>query len=192
MHPNIYRYSVSGVQHVVKLFNGGSAYDNELYVVEELNKRKNALPSELCIPDYLVETENGVDAFMMPFIQDSITLNCFLASSDFSHQEKIEYLKKVGNLLHKCDCIRKKWSMHTFAIGDIQEENILVAPSKKEIKVVDANSCRIGKSISSQAKYLTLNSVAMCSSKYRVNKLGYISSTRNSELFCYMMIILNY
>ena len=195
VHSTVSRISISGEAHIIKRIEGGSDYiDNTIYTVSELNNNRDILPKEFCIPDYFVETEDGIEAFTVPEVLNSLCLRTILKSDEFSHKEKIEYLKKFGLLLRECDKLRKIRSMRNFAIGDVQEENILVIPDKKDIRIVDMDTCRIGSGLSTQALYLTPYSLVMnVPSKYRSGgHFGYIATNRNSDLFCYVIMILNY
>ncbi len=194
-HPRVCRYSVRGIPHILKRLDGSRAYnENTLYTVEQLNKFQELMPMEFCIPDFLVDTEFKVSAFTTKEELDSLNLHYILNSPHFTHQEKIEFLKKFGLLLRKCDELRKVREFKRFAICDIQEENILINPGRKELRVVDMDTCRIGKGESSQAKYLTPYSLAMyVPEKYRGTRgFGYVDADRDSDLFCYIIIILNY
>jgi len=194
-HANVSKMLLSSGPHIIKRLEGSRAYnDNVIYTVEELHNQRDILPIEFCIPDGLVETEDGIEAITVPEVLDSSSLGYVLSSWEFSHQQKIEYLKKFGALLRRCDELRKKRHMHNFAICDVQEENILVVPKKNEIRVIDMDTCRIGSGLSSQAKYLTPYSLAMyVPSKYHNRShFGYVAANRDSDLFCYIIIILNY
>ncbi len=194
-HPRVCRILIDGVPHIVKRFDGNRAYnENTLYTVEQLSKFQDAMPMEFCIPDFLIDTEYRIGAFSVREEIGSVTLRYVLNSDSFTHKEKIEYLKRLGLLLRKCDELRKMRHMRKFAIGDIQEENILINPTLQKMSVVDLDSCRIGTNHSSQAKYLTPYSLAMyVPDKYRLARFfAYIDVNRDSDLFCYMIIILNY
>ena len=195
MHTRVCKYSVMGTPHILKFIDGSQSYTaNTLYTINELDRNRNILPSEFCLPDFLVQTEFQIQAFTEPMVENCSTLQHFLAFSDFCHREKIDYLKKFGSLLRKCDEVRKNREMRNFAICDVQEENVLVVPLERKIKVVDMDTCRIGRGFSSQAKYLTPYSLAMyVPKKYRTrNQFGYIEATKDSDLFCYTIMILNY
>ena len=66
----------------------------------------------------------------------------------------------------------------------------------KELRVIDLDSCKIGANDPSPARFLTPLSLLNVSNKYKVNNdencLGHIIADRNSDLYCYCMIILNY
>ena len=194
-HPRVSKYLINGVPHIIKKLDGSRTYnDNVIYTIEELDNNSDILPQEFCIPDYLVETEEGIRAFATPEILNSLGLDIVLSSPDFTHKEKINYLKEFGTLLRNCDELRKVKKMRSFAIGDIQEENILVEPKTKKIHVIDMDTCRICNGCSSQAKFLTPYSLASnVPRKYRVRgNFCYIETSKESDLFCYIIMILNY
>ena len=194
-HKNVGEYILCGKHYILKFLESSKAYrDNSIYVLEKLDSCRSLFPKEFCLPEYWIESSGKLEAFLMPKITDSLTLRTVLKSSYFSHKEKIKYLKELGALLRKCDNLRQKKGMRNFAIGDLQETNVLVAPGKETIKVIDMDTCRIGQSASSQALYLTPFSLVMyVPSKYKiVRSLGYFETNRETDLFCYIMIILNY
>ena len=194
-HENVGEYILCGKHYILKFLESSKAYrDNSIYVLEKLDSCRSLFPKEFCLPEYWIESSGKLEAFLMPKITDSLTLRTVLKSSYFSHKEKIKYLKELGALLRKCDNLRQKKGMRNFAIGDLQETNVLVAPGKGTIKVIDMDTCRIGQSASSQALYLTPFSLAIYApSKYKnIKSLGYFEVNRETDLFCYIMIILNY
>ena len=194
-HPYVCRHSICDEVYILKFLGGSNDYNKAIYyTVEELNRNKAILPVEFCIPDFWIDTDYGTSAFALPNIPDSLGLDKILNSEDIPHREKIEFLKKVGALLRKCDEVRKVRHMSNFAICDLHEGNVLVNPTKKEIKIVDMDTCKIGKGFSFEAKYMTPQSLAMqFPKKYsRVKKFGYIEATPQSDLYCYTIMIMNY
>lgn len=68
----------------------------------------------------------------------------------------------------------------------------------KQLGIVDLDSCRIGSRFSYTAKYLTPFSLVKTQpDKYEINQIigngpGYIVPDQNSDIYCYIVMILNY
>ena len=187
-HYTVFKVNLNNLPYIVKRLKINKK--NTMYIVDQLDKEREIMPSECCLPEFYIKTDNN-DFLAFPFI-DGISSGQILASESISHQEKIMYLKKIGGLLRKFDQLRKKYfSMRRFAIGDVHEENILVTPDK-DIHIIDLDTCKIGRASTCPAKYLTYFSLAAKISKYKMAKCACIETNKETDLYCYMIMILNY
>lgn len=91
-------------------------------------------------------------------------LSIILNEPTITYEEKINYLKSIGNILEQMKNIRKYTELKDFYIGDIHEDNFLVDTEKQEIFVADLDSCKIA--------------------DYKV--------TEETDIYCYIIMILNY
>lgn len=185
----LYTFNFEGSKKLIKLldFYETPYYNNKLKIILSLNNFRNVLPEELCIPEGLIQTNDFINGFYLPFIKGT-NLKTILSSNEVSHNTKIEYLKLVGNLLETIKNI-------DFYLNDLHEDNFIITDGGK-LKAVDLDSAVIGNTLPFASKYLTPFSLAARVSKYKVvNKkdaFGYIYPSNDTDLYCYMIMILNY
>ncbi|MDY4236427.1 MAG: hypothetical protein SOX86_00230 [Bacilli bacterium] len=195
----IYDFRYKGQDKVFKklLNNTGVNLANKLYTLEMLDVNRKYLPENLCIPDYLTIVGGVVEGFTMPKIE-GVNLSTILKNKNLTIEEKIYYLKKIGELLHQLDQIRKYTPFNDFYLNDIHESNFIVNLYKKSITAVDLDSSRVYSKATFASRYLTpfalLNNVK---DKYKIidetsSNLGYVEADRNTDLYCYIIMILNY
>ncbi len=98
--------------------------------------------------------------------------------------EKLKYIREYENKLT------------TFFIGDLQESNILVDIQTKRVQIVDLDSCKIGNNRAFAAKYLEFLKTYSYVRKYLQEKypwdVYHFSNNENTDLYCYMMMILRF
>lgn len=167
-------------------FVGTPYYNNKLKIVLSLYKNKAILPKEFCIPEGLVESAGVISGFYLPFIRGD-NLQKLLNSNDISHSKKIEYLKAIGNLLDKIKNLK-------VYLNDLHENNFMI-DTDGNLRVIDLDSSVIGDAKPFASKYLTPFSLAAYIDKYKkVNDevFGYIYPTHDTDLYCYIIVILNY
>ena len=195
----IYDFRYKGEEKVFKklLNNMGVNLANKLYTLEMLDVNRKYLPENLCIPDYLTIVGGVVEGFTMPKIE-GINFSTTLKNKNITIEEKIYYLKKIGELLHQLEQIRKYTPFNDFYLNDIHESNFIVNPYKKTITAVDLDSSRVCSKANFASRYLTplalLNNVK---DKYKIiednsSSLGYVEADSNTDLYCYIIMILNY
>ena len=195
----IYDFRYKGEEKVFKklLNNMGVNLANKLYTLEMLDVNRKYLPENLCIPDYLTIVGGVVEGFTMPKIE-GINFSTTLNNKNITIEEKIYYLKKIGELLHQLEQIRKYTPFNDFYLNDIHESNFIVNPYKKTITAVDLDSSRVCSKANFASRYLTplalLNNVK---DKYKIiednsSSLGYVEADSNTDLYCYIIMILNY
>ena len=195
----IYDFRYKGEEKVFKklLNNMGVNLANKLYTLEMLDVNRKYLPENLCIRDYLTIVGGVVEGFTMPKIE-GINFSTTLKNKNITIEEKIYYLKKIGELLHQLEQIRKYTPFNDFYLNDIHESNFIVNPYKKTITAVDLDSSRVCSKANFASRYLTplalLNNVK---DKYKIiednsSSLGYVEADSNTDLYCYIIMILNY
>ena len=185
LNSRLFIYYLDNMKKVIKILGGYEIEDKE-YILDELYRNRKDMPNEFVIPEYLVKGDS-INGYIIPFIEGN-NLSNILNNKDISLKEKIYYLKKVGNLLEK---LKEYEDLH---INDLHEDNILVNRDTRDIKVIDVDGIKINNSISFPAKYLRQFSLINNSSKYRIIKSleEYVKADRNTDLYCYSIMILNY
>lgn len=179
-----------------KLFiTGNEAMANKLFNVSLLKDKEEEIGiEELVIPQHLVAVRDGkktpVIGFTVETQTDTRNLGVILNNIKISNEEKIELLYKVGALLKKTDNMKRK--QIDFSFGDFHEYNILVKDNTNELRVVDIDSAYLGNNYPMASYYLSTNkNIGNLKRKYRLAQNGFIIPSKNSDLLCYNMMLLN-
>lgn len=152
---------------------------------------KSSLESvkELILPNSLVIVGGEIVGYSMEFIDKNINLLNYLRSLNNSLEDKVKYLKCIGSILEEINNI--KGFPYDFSLGDLHEGNFIIDKNGL-LKVVDIDSSYISNNEPFPAKYLSINPLLKdLSYKYTTNDKGDIIPNRNTDIYCYIMIILN-
>lgn len=194
----IYDIHIRGERKILKELKEkeGEYYANKLYTVQMLGDYQEYIPKSLCIPDTLAVVGNDTIGFTVPRLE-GINLATILKSSQVSFDEHIYYLRKVGQLLEQLRNVRKYTPLKDFYLNDIHESNFIVNPFNKDMGAIDLDSSKIGTNGVYPSRYASPYSLAShIPSKYIVNESGccggFIVPNDDSEIYCYVMTILNY
>ena len=196
---DFFQLTYEGERKIVKtLFTlEKKSLSQKLRTLESLDTHKEILPESFCIPDHIILVNNKEKAFTIPYIEGQ-TLASFLSNQDIPHIQHLYYLKKIGLILEELNRIRNTTPLKKIYIGDLHESNIIVNPITKALTIIDLDSCRIGSEYSYASKYLTpFSLIKHQKEKYRRNQIigngpGYIIPDANTDIYCYIIIILNY
>ena len=173
--------------------NDGIILATKLFTIEVLNS--NDLPNYFITPDSLVSVNNTVVGFTIPYI-DGFTLKSLLYNDNYPNDVKISYLKRIGSILDDMIGIRNNTLLKHFYLNDIHESNFMIDYNTGELCVIDLDGCKINSSFSFPARYLTKNGLFNNVKKYNVEPDlrhgSYVMANRDSDLYCYMIIILNF
>ena len=185
-------------QKLVKRFYNttGKTFSNKLYTINSLIDQKEAIGiDELVMPEKLVVSNSEIIGYTMDYI-DGTNLSLLLKDSKLDREQAINYLKQIGIILEKISKLNEYGKVNNFYLNDIHEGNFVV---NKEgiVRVVDMDSCRIDDNNPFIAKYLCpFSQVDLYPEKY-IQKVGkstnaHIMPDKNSDLYCYNIMILNY
>lgn len=166
----------------------GEYFSSKLYIINELinNRDKIEIP-ELVYPDSLISVDNEIVGYSMDFIDHNININKLLNSPNFSFEFKINILKEIGMLLEK---IKEKGII---TLSDIHEGNFIYDLDEKKVRVIDLDSCKIGKNDGSLSKYLTSSpNLRDYPHKYPLNEDDIHIPNLNTTYLSYIYIILNF
>lgn len=181
-----------------KLYNDqGPTFANKLYTLEMLNTNRDYIPDSFVLPENLVSVNQKVVGFTTPLMPGT-NLQEILDDSHMDIKEKIYYLKRIGEILENIKNVRRYTPLKDFFINDLHESNFIVNRQKKQLYVVDTDSCKIADNLTFCSRYLS--PFALCSKtvskKYSVIDTstvgGYIMPDENSDLYCYSIILLNF
>ena len=152
---------------------------------------KNSLESvkELVLPSSLVIVGGEIVGYSMEFIDKNINLLSYLRSFNNSLENKVKYLKCIGSILEEINNI--KGFPYDFSLGDMHEGNFIIDKNGL-LRVVDIDSSYISNNEPFPAKYLSINPLLKdLPYKYVTNDKGDIIPNRNTDIYSYIMIILN-
>ena len=141
---------------------------------------------ELVLPNEIVTIGGKKSGFTINEVTDSVNLSLFLSNPKIHDRYKMDVLKKIGELVKKVQCQSQE-----FYFGDLQDLNILVGKDR-EIYVVDLDSSAVTRRNPIEAKYIVIDRKTHEVNKYKVNKLKKTYPSRNTDLFCYNIMVLNY
>ena len=196
----------------------GEVFGNKLSTINSLidNREKigRIITDEIVFPEKIAVVDGSIVGFTMPLIE-SINLKTALISNDISNEMKISYLKQIGELLEKMHSVREYSEIEDFYINDLHESNFIVDTDNR-VRAIDIDSCKINGNKIFNSKYLSSKSFISQIYKYQKNdeenRTKYKKDTdykysyrkystdvsgafipdENTDIYCYMMIILNF
>ena len=177
-------------------YDMGHIFSNKLFTLNELIDNKDQIDvEEIVLPEKLAVIGDRVEGFVMPYIPNT-NFYSVLNDKEVATTDKIKYFKEISNILKKMDYIRGN-QITDFYLNDLHEGNFILNKITGKINVVDMDSCKINGNKPFVSKYLTpLSPIADMPNKYKVNEEemypGYIVSDRNSDLYCYTVMVLNF
>lgn len=194
----IYDIWTNGEHKVLKILNEleGEYFAFKMYTINMLDFYKEYLPSYLHIPDTLGVYDGNVIGFTIPFVR-GMNLATLLNSPKINFKAKVYYLRKIGLILEDLQLVRQNSSLKDFYLNDIHESNFIVNLSKGKLDVIDLDSSKIRHNGVYPSRYASMSSLVQCDpQKYKVNKSGacggYVIPNNDSEIYCYIMTILNF
>jgi len=195
----IYYFNINDNQYILKRLyrETGTIFSNKLYTINELIDNNRFINiSELVIPEKLICIDNKIIGFILPYIEN-INFHDVLYSNDFTINEKIEYFKQIGEILEKMKKVRNNTFVKDFYLNDLHESNFILNIETNKINVVDLDSCKINNNLPFTARYLSPFSPINNIDKYKkiteeISIGGFFKPDYNTDLFCYIVMILNF
>ena len=187
----------------------GPTFGNKLYTLELLDTFREILPHSFVIPDSLCSVQGQIVGFSEDIVEGDV-LSTILSNHKVNLETQIHYLKEVGRLLEQLDRIRRNTELDSIYINDLHGANFMIEKSTGNLRTVDIDSVKIGDNKPFPSKYLSpkalFNKVdhryhvyqktdeeQAETSKYDYKGLfGYIDPDKNSDMYCYIIMILNY
>ena len=202
----------SAVKLLKRLYlTSGKTFGNKLATINSLIDNHDILAmDEIVFPEKIAIVSGIIVGFTMPLIE-SINLTTALRSNEISNETKIGYLKQIGNLLEKMKLKREYTDIKDFYVNDLHESNFIVDKSG-HVRLIDVDSCKINGNDIFASKYLSSKSFIKEVYKYEKNtqttteadnyednykkystdSAGAFVPDENTDLFCYIMVILNF
>lgn len=173
----------------------GPLFGNKLQTINSLIDLKEEINmKEIVFPEKIAVVNQQLVGYTMELI-NSVNLGVVLNSTKISNERKIKYLHQIGSIIEEMKKVRRYTKVSDFYLNDLHENNFVVDLLTDSIKVVDIDSCKINGNYTFASKYLTENSLISSIRKYEheENQIcgGTFTPTYNTEIYCYVMIILN-
>lgn len=184
----------------------GKVFGNKLQTINSLIDNRSELDiDEIVFPEKIATVGGEIVGFTMPLIE-SINLSTALRSREISNERKIKYLRQIGLILEKMKLRREYTNISEFYINDLHESNFIV-DKDDNIRVIDIDSCKINGNGIFNSKYLSrksfINEVYKygknneCNTDYSYHKYstdlsGAFIPDENTDLYCYIIVILNF
>lgn len=167
-------------------------YANKLYTISKLNNSKDYLPPSFCLPDSFVSVDDEIIGFTMPYIEGD-NLTSILKNDKIKPKDKIKYLKQIGEMLESLDGIRKYTEVNDIYLNDLHDSNFVI-DKKDNVHVIDLDSAKIGNNMTMPSRFLMPGSIIVNAPlKYKIdNRSDLHIPSKNTDLYCYNMIIMNY
>lgn len=173
----------------------GEVFSNKLYTIHELLDKKEKIGvDELVMPEALAAVDSEIVGFTMPYIPN-INFQEIMDSKEFTTEQKIAYLKEIGELLEKLHRVREYSEVKDFYLNDIHENNFILNKNTGKINAVDLDSAKIGNNLTAAARYLTPASQLPLIPKYiplEHSVGGIYKISENTEIYCYIIMIFNF
>ena len=165
-------------------------HNNILTFIKNQEIFKESLPS-IILPEHLIYIDNNFLAHTMEYIE-GINISRVLSSSHYTNKDKIKLLIEIGKLLETFGKI--KGFKREIYLGDVHEDNFIL-DKNGNLRICDCPSCHILGNGVTYSKYLEQNhnlyNVEL-SQKYEQNLDSIIIPNRNTDIFCYSFMILNF
>ena len=181
----------------------GPIFGNKLQTINSLIDSRSQIDiPEIVFPEKLAIVDNTVVGYIMELV-DSVNLETALNSFDISPERKIKYLHQIGELLEKMKLVRTyaETDIYTnntvkdFYLNDMHENNFIIDNATDSIRVVAIDSCKINGNYTFGSKYLTEKAIIGSIRKYKHEENtvcgGYFEPSEDTEIYCYIMVILN-
>ncbi len=161
--------------------------------IVKYNKILNQINEFLFFKDYIIDEKTH--EILGIIIDKSYEKNLFDYAKKANFNDLIKVLKNIGETLEVLKKLKKtEKALTNFAIGDLQERNILVEEKTHQIKIIDLDSCTFYTPTLYHSKNLiSLKNTLLPSNlsfKYQLNEYKLINCNFNTDIYCYLMIIL--
>lgn len=159
-------------------------------ILKEYNEILSVAFPEFVLPEALVYIEEKLRGYIMQYIT-GITLSDYLKKSDIPLEKKLTILKDIGKILEKIFSFNK--IPYNIILGDFHENNIIINNENK-VKIIDLNGICLNPKDIPNCKYLNMavNELRYKKTKYEVNILGEVTPNKDTDIFCYGMMIMNF
>lgn len=183
-------------KYVIKWFNESvnkSEKKKLLLSFDSVRKEIQINLPEIVLPQALVYYEDLFVGYQMEFIYGK-SLNNILEDEKLSFEFKRKVLVELGEILERLDTIRNNvLPLRNLFINDLHGDNIIVMPDG-QLKFLEVDSMKFNNSYNFAAYFLNqlyYSKMYKLRDKYDQGAES-ILANRESDLYCYIMIVLNF
>lgn len=169
---------------------------NKILTINTLIDQKDILSElDIILPSDIICDGERLIGYEMPYIENNINLSNLLDNNNVGLNEKIEYLKDAGRIIEHVHSIKKEES--DFFLCDVHAGNFIIdTENNNKLFAIDIDSCKIANNLpfnSLHLAYCKKNLYKLSLPKYKFySKTGEIIPNRNTDLLCYIMMILEF
>lgn len=160
--------------------------EDKVRVIEELCGSEELQGiKELVIPKDLVVLGGKPIGLAVDEVPNSENLGVVFNDPNIAMSKKIKLVSKVGKIVQRTTSLEKN-----FFFTDLHEFNFLV-DDKDKLFAVDLDSSAVDSEKAMASKYLAVDKKLHKVNKYNITPSGLAYPDRNSEIYCYNMMVLN-
>lgn len=189
---NLFKININGQDKVLKKFFNCDL-DNKLFTINKLIQNSDSFDERFIIPESAAYLDDFPVGYIMRYV-NNYCLSTILNSNEFTIKFKKEMLKQIGKMLLDMDKIRNQSKdLSNFYIGDLHANNFIYDKDKRILTVCDLDSCKISREINYPSLYLIRNpNISFFGDKYPLNQYSDYIINYNTDIYCYIMLILNF
>lgn len=166
--------------------------DSKIFTINTLIKNKDCFDERFIIPEKIALYGDEMMGYIMRYV-DNYNLSYILNSNEYSISFKKDMLKQIGEILLYTDKIRKQnKELSNFYIGDLHTNNFMYDKHYNVLTVCDLDSCKISPEFNFPSLYLLTSPSLSFMSKYPLDINGDNVINSNTDIFCYIILILNF
>ena len=166
--------------------------DSKIFTINTLIKNKDCFDERFIIPERVAYLDDFMVGYIMRYV-DNYNLSYILNSNEYSISFKKDLLRQIGNILLYADKIRNQnKELSNFYIGDLHVNNFMYDKESKILTVCDLDSCKISPEFNFPSLYLLTSPSLSFMSKYPLDINGDNVINSNTDIFCYIILILNF
>lgn|SRR5574344_609002 len=160
----------------------------KIHTLALLNDHKEEINiPELIIPDTILLIDDkpcGIGKECVPGTNTEI----LISSKQIPNEIKIKILKQIGSIIHK---VSEHYNDLSMAFGDLHIGNFIY--NGKETFAVDTESMKILDNEAAPSRYMRTNpNLDLFNQKYPYNVYGVNISNSETDLFCFVMMVVNF
>ena len=188
---NLFKININGQDKVLKKFFNCDL-DNKLFTINKLIQNRDFFDERFVIPERVAYLDDFMVGYIMRYV-DNYNLSDILNSNEYSISFKKDLLRQIGNILLYADKIRNQnKELSNFYIGDLHVNNFMYDKESKILTVCDLDSCKISPEFNFPSLYLLTSPSLSFMSKYPLDINGDNVINSNTDIFCYIILILNF
>ena len=141
---------------------------------------------ELIMPNGIVLLHDDFKGIILPK-KSGINASVYLRNKNVPIKTKIDILKQIGLIIRK---VASADPSTNAALADVHGDNFIVENKTKKVYALDTDGMSVYDSVGRTNYYLYHNPWVRNCDKYEYNYVGLIKGTTKTDIFCFIMMIL--